>query len=248
MRKTKHFLYWISLFACMVVLLCVPAYPVLGAEESGLEYYNQEKGYYAVVEDNANLLTDEERTQLLEQMIPITEFGNVLFKTIDEKSFSMEGYAEKNNDKKFVVSSGVIFMIDMDNHELWVNGYGWMHDIVSSSHAYTITDNAYKLASAGRYYDCASMTFAQIYRQLDRGKIRQPLKYVSNTLLGIILALIINYFVVRGVASTAKPSGQKLMNSIGMVQEVENFEEELINTTKKFSPQSSSSRGGGHGF
>ena len=46
-------------------------------------YTNKSTGYQVIVEDDANLLTDEEETALGKEMAPITTYGSVAFKSID---------------------------------------------------------------------------------------------------------------------------------------------------------------------
>ena len=46
-------------------------------------YTNKSTGYQVIVEDDANLLTDEEETTLGKEMAPITTYGSVAFKSID---------------------------------------------------------------------------------------------------------------------------------------------------------------------
>ena len=45
--------------------------------------YESTNGYEVVIDDEAELLTDDEEARLLQSMKPITEYGNVAFKSVD---------------------------------------------------------------------------------------------------------------------------------------------------------------------
>ena len=46
-------------------------------------YTNPDTGYYVLIEDDANLLTDAEETKLATRMRSITKYGNAVFKSDD---------------------------------------------------------------------------------------------------------------------------------------------------------------------
>ena len=59
-------------------------------------YTNKSTGYQVIVEDDANLLTDEEETTLGKEMAPITTYGSVAFKSIDYNPYySTEDYTRE---------------------------------------------------------------------------------------------------------------------------------------------------------
>lgn len=88
-------------------------------------------------------------------------------------------------------------MIDMDNRNIWIHSNGAIYRTITKSYADTITDNVYTYASAQDYYGCASEAYTQMATLLAGRRIAQPMKYISNALLALIIALLINYFVVR---------------------------------------------------
>ena len=69
----------------IVFILLLLLSPSVYAEEV---YVNEVNGYKVMIEDSASLLKDEELEKLKDIMIPITEYGNVLFKTTDSSSSS----------------------------------------------------------------------------------------------------------------------------------------------------------------
>ena len=117
------------------------------------------------------------------------------------------------------------------------------YDIITKSYANTITDNVYTFASDEEYFDCANTAFEQINTLLEGRAIAQPMKYISNALLAIVLALLINYFVVMFVSRGRKPSNAQLLDGIYSKVEIHNPRMDLTNQTKRYSPQSSGSSG-----
>lgn len=214
----------------------------------GLSYVNEQNGYTAIIEDDAALLSETERTTLLEEMKGITEYGNVAFKTIAVNNVgSTDSYASQYYYGKFASNSGTVFIIDMDKRNIYIFSNGAIYKTITKSYADTITDNIYTYASDARYYDCASNAFAQITMLLAGQNIRQPMKYASNTLLGIVLALLINYFLVRVFSEAKRPSGAEVMEGIFVKQDMLNFDAQYERETRQYSPQSSGGGGGGHG-
>ncbi|MDE5966780.1 MAG: TPM domain-containing protein [Lachnospiraceae bacterium] len=227
---------------------------IMGYEDDGLpeyetgviSYTNEQNGYTAIIEDDASLLSETERQTLLEEMKGITEYGNVAFKTIARNNMGSTGsYASQYYYDKFASNSGTVFLIDMDERNIYIFSNGAIYKTITKSYADTITDNIYTYASKAEYYTCASKAFEQITALLAGQHIRQPMKYASNTLLGIVLALLINYFLVRAFSAAKKPSGSEVMEGIFVKQDMLNFDAQYERETRQYSPQSSGSGGGG---
>ncbi len=177
-------------------------------------YVNPDTGYRTEIEDDAELLTEEEITLLASEMEKITEYGNAAFKTISSNSVSAKNYAGKYYGEIFGTSSGTLFLIDMDNRQIWIHSDGAVYKVITSSYADSITDNVYWDASIGDYYTCASEAFAQIHTLLTGNRIMQPMKYISNGLLALILALLINFGYICVFSRLSKPQEKELMKKI----------------------------------
>ena len=159
-------------------------------------YVNPDTGYQTVIEDDAELLSEEEEAALQELLEEITAYGNVAFKTIDNNYMSTENYARSYYKDMFGTASGTLFLIDMDNRIIWIHSDGAVYKVITTAYANTITDNVYRYASDEEYFVCAQKAFEQMLSLLQGQKIAQPMKYISNGLLAIILALLLNYGVV----------------------------------------------------
>lgn len=162
------------------------------------QYQDADTGYYAIVWDDAELLTDEEEEYLLYDMMPITEFGHVVFSSDYQDEMNTDYWAEEV--LRLVCDpgeSGTIFEIDMTNREIFIYSDGEIHKTVTKSFAYTITDNVYRFATEGRYYDCASEAFSQIYSVLGGGSIAQPMKHINNALLAVAFGILLNFIILN---------------------------------------------------
>ena len=210
-------------------------------------YENPETNYVVIIEDDARLLSEMEETELAKVMLPITVYGNVAFKSIDENVYSTKTYVEKYYHEQFGTRSGTVFLIDMDNRNIWIFSDGAIYKVITNSYADTITDNCYRYASKEDYYTCASEAFAQIYTLLEGNRIAQPMKYISNTLLAVVLALLLNFFVMRRMSKVKYPGERELNQGIISRYRFNNPNAEYIRTTKTYSPPSSSSGGGSSG-
>ncbi len=213
---------------------------------------NPETGYCVILEDDADLLNAEEENLLIAQMQGITSYGNAVFKSISYNNYSTSWFAEDYYHRLLGPESGTLFLIDMGNREIYIFSDGAVYRTITTSYANTITDNVYRYASDSDYYQCASRAFEQISTLLAGRRIAQPMKYISNALLALILAALINYFVVRLLSTTSKPDTREILNSIYARFTFSNVQKKLTSQSKVYHPRSSGSSGshsgggGGH--
>lgn len=249
MRKTGNRINRIlGLMACL--LLCLAVRLPARAE---VFVTNEDTGYQVCIEDDAELLTEEERRDLGRQMLNITKYGNVMLKTIDENSGSTPGYAKSLYRERFGSSSGTLFLIDMDNRNIWIRNGGRISYIITDDYSDTITDNCYTYASRGDYYGCAQRAFSQIESVLKGQRIAQPMKYICNALLAVLLSLLLTLGLVRLLARHTAPSQGDLLQAAAHEFWLNDPQAAYTHTTKKYDPPSSdssssgSSGGGGGG-
>lgn len=205
---------------------------------------NPQTGYCVLLEDDAKLLSEEEKSQLAVQMQEITLYGNAAFKSVSFNNLSAASFARDFYHDSFGQTSGTLFLIDMDNREIYIFSDGTIYKTLTSSYANTITDNVYQYASKGDYYSCASRAFVQIQSLLAGQKIAQPMKYISNILLALIFAALINYFLAMYLSGSAKPDSSEILSAISTKFTFTHPKKQLTKQEKIYSPPSSS--GGGH--
>lgn len=227
-------------------------------------FVNEQTGYIAVIEDDADLLTQSEENELKGVMQEITVYGHVAFKTLSENYTSTASYASEYCIDMFGTKSGTVFIIDMANREIYIYSIGSVYQTITSAYANTITDNVYRYASDAEYYQCAKNAFEQELALLQGKKIAQPMKHISNLFLALIPALLINYWLVRKTSTTSKAEQTELLDGLNYHRTFNHVQAILTGTTKEYSPANSgggrssgggggggggsSGGGGGHGF
>lgn len=213
------------------------------------QYTNEQTGYQIVIEDDADLLTDAEEASLLLDMKGITTYGNVAFKSLDSNSYTTSSFAELYSAETFGTTSNVIFVIDMDNREIYIYSNGAIYNTITRSKAYVITDNVYTYASNADYYGCAQKAYEQINILLEDGKIAQPMKYISNFVLAILFAILINFLIAYTSSKTKKASVKELVDNTQSKVSITNANTVFVRQSKTYSPvqKSSGSSGGGGG-
>ena len=226
-------------------------------------YTNENTGYQVHIEDDAELLSVTEQQELAEQMRGITAYGNVMFKTIRDNSSSTDGYARAFYRERFGSSSGTMFLIDMDNRNIWIRNDGRISQIITNAYSDTITDNCYRYASRGDYFGCAQNAFSQIEALLEGQRIAQPMKYICNAFLAMILSLLFSLGLIRLISKNTVPCHNDLLRAAPHKFWLNNPRARYKNTTKVYDPPSSDSSsssgsssggggssgsGGGHSF
>ena len=209
------------------------------------KYVNKETNYQVIVEDDANLLSQLELYKLQEEIIDLTKFGNVAFKTINENSSSSAFYASNYYHKTFGTKSGTLFLIDMDNREIYIFSDGNNYKTITSNKANIITDNVYKYASKEQYYECASKTFEQINSLLRGQKIREPMRYISNIFVSFVFAFFINFCVVLYNTKLKKAKDKEILSNCNIKFNINNINAIKTGQRRVYSPSSSSSSGSG---
>lgn len=224
-------------------------------------FYNPITEYIALVEDDADRLTDEEEYWLLFSMSSITDFGNVYYKSIYENSFyDASDYAEDylNNQKGcYGGGSGTVLLDDTVNRRLEIFSNGEINRYITKGKAVSITDNIYQYATNGRYYDCAEEAFYEISTLLHGGKIAEPMKYLNNFFLAIIISLILCFIVALITSSTTKASVSEVIKAAYKRLRFTDVQKIFQGETRVYDPPSSSSdsdsgggggSGGGHSY
>lgn len=245
-------------FQMLIIVFLLMIFPIHAYAQSG-DYQNPVTGYKAMIYDAAVLLTDEEKASLITDMEPITDYGTVLLVTIlENETSSADEYARQCYNTWIGSGNGTVFLIDMDNRELIIYTNGHMQYMITGAVADSITDNVYRYATKEQYYDCCKEVFAEEYTVLQGEKIQQPMRYVSNAFFAIVIAFLLNYFLVKLLSTVNKPSNKKLLMGVKHHQAYTHVSTKMTHTTKTYSPRESSGSGGsggsgggssgGHGF
>ena len=242
--RNKKSISLLSLAAAVFTVVTIAAFPVRAAD-SFFVYNNPQTGYSVYIDDAQDLLTDAEEQSLIEEMIPVTEYGNVGFISCDNTSESTASYSARRYSSLFGSDSGAVLVIDMGQRMIYIKNNGAVSKIITNAYSNTITDNIYRYASDGDYYSCASAAFSQIYTVLRGGKIAQPMRYISAALLALVIGFLINYLFLRAVTSPNKAGQGEIIDAAKVDFILRNPDARYSHETKVYDPVRSSGGGGG---
>jgi len=224
----------------LLLLLMAAAGLLLPAQAEG--------AYRAVLADYANLLSKEEQASVLRSMQLLTDYGDAAFFSTNE-SGSTDVKAERFFDQTFSAQrshSGVIFLVDMYNREIYIFSRGQIEKKVGRTGAYDITDSVYAYASRGQYGLCATSAFAQVLRLVQGGRIFSPMRVVCNLLLAASLGLITAYLRIRRESLHRAPVlNSSVNNAYAKVQMTLSNKTLRKSTRRRRDDDSGGSRGGG---
>ena len=218
-----------------------------------------DKMYEVYIDDRLELMTEEERESLKIQLSELTVYGNMVFlDTGYHKYSSAQKYAEARYRDLCGMEPGVVFLVDMDNREIWLAATGFPKNKLTSAICYEITDKTYLYATKRDYYACANATFTEVQNILEGGYLLPIMRILISLFLSLIAALIIN--LIRLVFSRTIQSKQINSPTLYGTFRKKRSHKEVYKTVKKRYHQdssgggssggggSSSSGGGGGGF
>lgn len=185
---------------CLLIAVCVlPLCLSVGATQSGgAQYTNPQTGYQALILDDDDLLTAQEESALVQKMIPITDYGHIIFWSTEEYTFDEIEQAKNKRYNLYGYESSGIFSINMRVRKVTFQSDGAIYHMVSSSYARSITDNVSHYASSGNYYQCAAEAYDQVLTVLQGNRIAEPMKYISFVVIGMMLAFVLVVGIVFG--------------------------------------------------
>ena len=214
-------------------------------------------GVVPLIQDDADLLTAAEEEQLYQRMLPLCAYGTPMFWTTTEGGdFEYKAAAFFHKYLKNG-QSGTLFVINMKVRQLTVFSDGAIHRTVTRAEAETITDNVFRLARDGRYYDCAESVFDQILSLMKGEEIARPMKTASNALLALVLTLLAVYLYLSrryenpkaGKANSALPvtAGAAAVFSASLANKVTHMTKQSVTDLRDSGGGGGFSGGGGGG-
>ena len=206
-----------------------------------------------LIADDAHLLSEEEKARLIEDYSAITEYMGAAFVSTDYSPGSTSSFAEECAIRYYRNDPAVLFLIDMDDREIYVYANGTAQKTISKADARAITDNIYKSASRGDYYECADGAFRQIYAKCTGQKLARPVKHITNALIAVLVGILINYLITaysripkaerrtKGEIKASVSSKMAHMPGIALGAAI------VLSSAKHYKSSSSGSGGGGGG-
>ena len=189
-----------------------------------------------VIQDDAGLLKESEKTALREVMAGVSTYGTPVFWTTKE-SGDYRRKAERMYTRLLGNGSGILFVIDMNERVLTILTNGAILKVISPSEADTITDNVYRMAGRGEYAACAEEVFRQAKRLLEGEQIARPMKITSNALLAVTIALLLLWLRIsyhyENKAKTGKKTAPLPVTAAGAAAFSATLSDSVIRMTKQ---------------
>ena len=168
-----------TLTALLLIFCCVIS--AGAAQRQDAQYTNPETSYQALIIDELDLLTESERARLVEEMMPLTKYGNIIFWSTDVKQSDYINQAREKRRSLYDLDSASILMINMGSRKVAIQSYGTMYNYITDSKARSITDNASHYATAKDYYSFAKEAYGHTSYA------------VIASMVGVIIALSIAF-------------------------------------------------------
>jgi len=173
--------------------------------------YNSETGFYAVIADEADLLTPDEESKLLEKMVPLTAYANIAVYTVDTPT-NLQDY-ERAKQKRVELfgqtADAAVFMVDMYLRRIIIQRRGNMEAFFNNSRANNITNNVASIAKKGDYYRTCATAMEQMLDVIQDRNIPEPMKYLSNGVIALMLGSLIAYLIAVVTSTTIRKSALK---------------------------------------
>lgn len=216
----------------------------------------------AWIQDDAELFTEDEQTAMLQEMQKITPFSPIVIYTTTQDAEGDEEQCARDffDENLGKGANGTVILIDMDLRKICIWSDGEALSVISESYATTITDNAYTLASDGDYEGCVMQMLTQIEAVWNGQDIAMPMKHICNALLALLLALLLNIFIMLHASAASKTTDKKLLDSVAHACEFADIRTTQTGTSKRHVDNSDdgsfagsggdggSGGGGSHGF
>lgn len=216
----------------------------LTEDERYYMYVNPDTGYKAVVEDDADRLSDDEEYNLLYYMYAVTGYGDVYYKSIDDnQGYDSDEYAKQyiKYEKMCAGSSGTVFLDDTVNRRIEIFSTGEIYKHITKGKAVSITDNVYQYASNGEYFECAAEAFYEMAVILDGGRIAEPMKIVSSIFLSILISLLLCFIVAVATSDSVKATRAQMAQAAYSDVKFSNVRKIFLNQKRVYNPPSSDS-------
>ena len=150
-------------------------------------------------------------------------------------------------EKTFGWEDGAIFLVDMGDRLLLLQGHQNIDIMLTSSKCNSIMDNVYRYAGSQAYDRCVITVFDQAEAVVQEQHIAQPFKYITNIFLSVILAFLIGFIVLGITMAKPAPTRKEILNGLFSGCNITDRAVVLEKVDKLYSPISSGSSGGSGG-
>ena len=167
------------LYLAVLVFICLSAFLGGGVKALASSNYDQ-----VILSDRAGLLEGTQTTALLvnaRELAQKTGWDIRIVSTDDAGGRSAERYAEDFFMDHYRIDNGVVFLIDMDNRELFISTSGDAIYYLTDERLDSILDTAYEYVSEERYADVFRAMINQTSEYYSRGIDEQQYTFDRDT-------------------------------------------------------------------
>lgn len=199
------------LLPLMIVLSMLYLYNFF--DTSSANIFAAEKKNVKIIDD-AGLLKKGERKALLNKLNKMSKKYSYLIFTTNEKTLSIHKQAEEFYRDNFEDDSGVIFLVNMGEREIYLAANKDAKKLIKNKDALDVTDNCYRYAKKGNFYECLNHAFSDIDSLLNHRGIIRTMRYVVGILFGLILGFFSMFLWMAFSRKISLPEGKVLTKGI----------------------------------
>lgn len=161
--------------------------------------------------DFADLFSDLEEEKLYNEVNEFIEKYNMdlAIVTISENNkYSEVEYADDFYDYNDFKTDGVLFLIDMDNRQIYMSTTGYAIKMYNDNRIDNTMDKIYRYATNKKYYECSSNFISIISSYAEKGlpgenKVR-PMSTSTKFLLSLVISAVITTIIMLILVSKNK--------------------------------------------
>ncbi|MBR4544209.1 MAG: TPM domain-containing protein [Lachnospiraceae bacterium] len=211
-------------------------------------YENPDTGYIAAIQDMAWIFSEDQKKEIIEEIAPVTEYGNAFLFTTDEPVLATDDFALKAYTGVFGNDSGVMIVEDVNGRTIQMRTFGEIGKAVTSSEINIIVNDVLKYAEDGDYKQCVVKAFSEVGTVMEGGKIGEilsgsgigrPLKFIGCFFIAFILSFFINFMIVRMHTRKKDVAAEETIMGLYSRCRAEDYRDEVIATQSVYAPLSS---------
>lgn len=200
------------------------------------------------VVDDAGILTNKETEELEEYLEELDGTVNYLVVTCDDGAMGSSALEKLDNyyRQEFdAYEDGIAFIVDMDTRRIELQGRNKLQYSLDSGDCTDITDNVYKYASDGDYYNCIYHAFRQADLVANYKFVLRPMRIIVSLLIAIIIGFLGTF--LKAMADRSKENEIKGVPEMFLVGATFKGLANVYDSKKRKVPEQSHYSGGSSG-
>lgn len=122
--------------------------------------------YQIRIDDEADVFSEKEERRLKHNLIKCAKYTNIAIVTLNNNKLTPEEYGQQYSNS-FFDKNGIVYLIDFDNKEVFLNVDGITSTQISSSDIDKVLDFSTPFLEKNKFYKGTKVTFRKIFHLLD---------------------------------------------------------------------------------